>query len=371
MRIIFLSNFFNHHQKPLSDELYALIGDGYRFVETSQMDSERVKLGWQNDSVPGYVVKYETYAQSNDKIVRDINEADVVIWGSAPHDLINDRIKAGKTVVRYAERPLKKGIEPFKYFPRLIKWHVQNPQNKPIYMLCASAYTASDFAMFGMYKNKCFKWGYFPECKQYDDIDALIASKKKNSLLWCGRLIDWKHPELAVEVAKRLKKDGYSFSLDIVGAGDMEYEIKTLIEENDLSDCVFMRGAMLPERVREYMEQSEIYLFTSDRQEGWGVVLNESMNSACAVVANKAIGSVPFLINDGENGLLYSDGDVDRLYASVKHLMDNESERKAISSAAYYTIRNEWSPKIAADRLIELLNNGLKAVHSDGPCSNA
>ena len=49
------------------------------------------------------------------------------------------------------------------------------------------------------------------------------------------------------------------------------------------------------------MEKSEIFLFTSDKGEGWGAVLNESMNSACAVVASHAIGSVPFLLKDGEN----------------------------------------------------------------------
>ena len=371
MKIIFLSNYLNHHQKPLSNAIYARLGEGYKFIETKPMTESRKKLGWNRISLPSYVVPYEVFKESREEIIKEINAADVVIFGSAPHELIKDRIRIGKTVIKYAERPLKKGIEPLKYFPRLVKWHLQNPQMKPIYVLCASAYTALDFAKFGMYKNKCFKWGYFPECKQYDDVDTLVAAKKKSSLLWCGRLIDWKHPEIPVEIAKRLKNDGYSFTLDIVGAGDMEDEIKSMIEESGLSENVFLRGSMSPEKVRETMEQSEIYLFTSDRQEGWGVVLNESMNSACAVVANKAIGSAPFLIRDGENGMMYPDGDIEGLYAKVKYLMDNESERKAISQAAYNTICNEWSPQIAADRLVELINNGFKAIHNDGPCSKA
>lgn len=371
MKLIFISNFFNHHQKPISDELYARLGDGYRFVETKPMTESRKKLGWDRISLPAYVVSHEVFNESTEEFIQDINMADVVIWGAAAYDLIKDRIKAGNPVVRYAERPLKKGIEPLKYFPRLIKWHLQFPKNKPVYMLCASAYTAPDFAMFGMFKKKSYKWGYFPECKKYDDVAALVAAKKKNSLLWCGRLIDWKHPELAIEVAKRLKAENYDFTLDIIGNGDLEQKLADMIVDNRLEDCVFMRGSMSPDQVREYMEQSEIFMFTSDRQEGWGAVLNESMNSACAVVANKAIGSAPFLIKDGENGMLYSDGDVDRLYSSVKFLMDNESERTAIGLAAYNTICNEWSPAIAADRLVELVNNDFKATYSEGPCSMA
>jgi glycosyltransferase involved in cell wall biosynthesis len=260
MKIIFLSNYLNHHQKPLSDAIFELLGESYKFVETKPMTESRKKLGWNRISLPSYVVSFEVYKESKEKLLQEINEADVVIFGSAAHDLIKERIKLGKTVIKYAERPLKNGIEPLKYFPRLIKWHLQNPQSKPIYMLCASAYTAPDFAKFGMYKNKCFRWGYFPECKRYDDVDSLIASKKKNSLLWCGRLIDWKHPEMPIEVAKRLKNVGYSFTLDIVGAGDMEDEIKSMIEESGLSENVFLRGSMSPEKVRETMEQSEIYL---------------------------------------------------------------------------------------------------------------
>lgn len=51
---------------------------------------------------------------------------------------------------------------------------------------------------------------------------------------------------------------------------------------------------MKASEVRSYMEKADIYLFTSDFNEGWGAVLNESMNSGCAVVASHAIGSVPF-----------------------------------------------------------------------------
>ena len=61
------------------------------------------------------------------------------------------------------------------------------------------------------------------------------------------------------------------------------------------------------------MEKSSIYLFTSNFDEGWGAVLNESMNSACAVISSHAAGATPFLISHNINGLLYTSGDVDEL----------------------------------------------------------
>ena len=49
-------------------------------------------------------------------------------------------------------------------------------------------------------------------------------------------------------------------------------------------------------------------------QEGWGAVLNEAMNSGCACIASHAIGSAGFLIEHGENGFVYRDGDMDDFY---------------------------------------------------------
>ena len=49
MNIVFLSNYFNHHQKPLSDELFSLLKGNYYFIETMPIEEERVNLGWRND----------------------------------------------------------------------------------------------------------------------------------------------------------------------------------------------------------------------------------------------------------------------------------------------------------------------------------
>jgi len=124
------------------------------------------------------------------------------------------------------------------------------------------------------------------------------------------------------------------------------------------------------------MEESEIFLFTSDRNEGWGAVLNEAMNSACAVVASHSIGSVPFLIQDYENGLIFKDGQADDLYKKVKFLLDNPTLRKKISMNAYETIYKQWNASNAAKRLIllskEILSGNKKAEpFKDSVCSKA
>ena len=123
------------------------------------------------------------------------------------------------------------------------------------------------------------------------------------------------------------------------------------------------------------MEEASIFLFTSDRYEGWGAVLNEAMNSGCAVVASHAIGSVPFLINDGKNGLIYRSGDIEDLYKKVKYLIDNKEKTAELGKNAYYAITDLWNAETAAERfkqLVQVINaGGADDLFNDGPCSKA
>lgn len=371
MKIVFVSNYYNHHQSAISEEFYKQTGGNYVFIATAQMSDERKRLGYSFDE-PSFVVKSYKDEETYKYCINLINDAEVVIAGSAPEKIIRKRIRSGKLVFRYSERIYKNKKKLLQLPLRYIKYHFDNYPYKNVYMLCASAYAARDYAITGMFKGKTFKWGYFPAVKKYDDIVKLIDDKTPASILWVARLIELKHPDASIRLAKRLKQAGYKFKLSLIGNGELENKIRDMIKAEKLEDCVQMLGSMKPEEVRRYMEQSEIFLFTSDFNEGWGAVLNESMNSACAVVASHAIGSVPFLINDGENGFIYKNGDEDDLFNKVKFLLDNAEKRKQISLEAYKTIAESWNAENAVKKFLKLTNGSiiqeLNSTNNNCPC---
>ena len=376
MKIAFVSNFYNHHQKPLADALYSMIGEGYHFIETAPISTERLNMGWGGDQRPSYILQSYIDDASKEKCQQIIDEADVVIFGSAPYSMMETRLKNGRLTFMYTERPYKQGVPYLKLPVHILKALKNYTRYKNFYVLCASAYTAVDFSKRLSFIGKTYKWGYFPAVKEYENIDDLIEQKKPSSILWTARFIDWKHPEIPVAVAKRLMADGYEFELNMIGNGELEESTRELIEREGVADRVKMLGSMKPEEVREHMEKSEIFLFTSDRNEGWGAVLNESMNSACAVVANSAIGSVPFLVNDGENGYMYKDGNVDDIYNKVKKLLDNGDERKRMGKNAYKTMVEEWNAENAAEKFVALCEKMLAGEYKpfpyeSGVCSKA
>lgn len=378
MTFTFLSNYLNHHQIPFCTAMCTLLNKNFHFISTIPMEDERKNMGWgqQNTAQPFEIMSYES-EEKHERSHALAFSSDVAVIGSAPDRFIVPRLKSKKLTFKYVERFYKTGTPRSRWFRDAIAaWlHHGRFQKYPLYLLCASAYTAADAARFGNYKNRAYKWGYFPATKTYD-LPALMAEKSPTTILWAGRFLDWKHPDDALTVAKRLKDDGFSFRLNIIGVGEMEEAMRQMIADNHLDDCVQMLGSMPPEEVRRHMEKAGIYLFTSDRYEGWGAVLNESMNSGCAVVASHAIGAVPFLLKNGENGLLYRSGDVDMLYNKVKYLLEYPQQQRSLGEAAYKTITETWNAEEAARRFLQLSEAILSGekypdLFPDGPCSRA
>lgn len=328
-------------------------------------------MGWRTYAG----VPFEVYCSGGDTALPfDVAKCGLVIIGNAPMSLVLNRLEKGKIVFKYSERVFKHGYNYLKWLPRLFTYWRNYGRYKHLYLLAASAFACADFNMHGVFIGKSYKWGYFPETKHYD-IMQLLCDKTENTILWCGRLIDWKHPELAIEVAERLKAEGYSFHLEMIGAGALKEQVVAAISKNGLEDYVSLIDSLTPDEVRKHMEKAQIFMFTSDFNEGWGAVLNESMNSGCAVVASHAIGSVPFLLKHGENGLVYRNGCTDDLYKKVKALLDNPKARERISEMAYKTITELWNAEVAAKRFIllskEIEKHGYCNLFEDGPCSKA
>ena len=377
MQIVFVTNYFNHHQAPLARELDIQTRHQYYVIETMPMEAERRSMGWDQNAKPDYVLQAYSGKAEMEKCRQLLLAADVVIWGSCPFSMIKPRLRAKKLTFAYSERIFKEGQRGFGYWGRVLKYYFRlRPYQTNHYLLCASAYAAGDYHRLGLFRDAAFRFGYFPEVESRD-MEALFDGKRENKIpviLWVARLIPLKHPESAVLIAERLKQAGYPFELNIIGSGQMEAEIQDMIAVKKLTDCVHMLGTLPPDQVRLHMEKADIFLFSSDQHEGWGAVMNESMNSGCAVVASSAIGSVPFLIQDGENGAVFESENWDSAYRKIAGLLEDPRLREKYGRNAYNTVSSQWNAENAARRLSTLatqLEAKKQTPYHDGVCSPA
>lgn len=381
MVIALFSNFLNHHLKLVTDQIYSTQGIDFIFVETVPMYDWMKKGGYTDFSQEKYVLRAWESEDSRQEAIRLAQTADVVLFGG-PEVLEYEIIRAKSTdkiSFNISERWLKRGTLNI-LSPRLIKylWYYHTLfKKKNFYKLCASAYAAGDQYKLLTFKDRCYKWGYFTVV---DDLDIEILNKTMSSatdivhIMWCARFLRWKHPEIPIKLAARLREKGYKFVIDMFGSGEELERMKVMAKKLGVTDVINFCGNKPNREILEEMRKHDMFLFTSDRNEGWGAVLNEAMANGCTAVGSDAIGAVPFLINDGVNGLIFESVNVDSLEGKVEYLINNPSERQKLACNGYNTIKNVWSPQNAARNLLILIDdllNGRDTTIVEGPCSKA
>lgn len=391
MKILFISNFLNHHQKPVADHLFNEFGDDYRFVSLEPMPDRFKSFGYPDYEAITYNELYYKDEETKNIVREQVLTFDVVIIGGfyyAYNELIDLRLSTKKLLLLYAERFYKNISMYFKWPLHWLNGHNQqlftrfNGTNT--YMLCSGAYVAKDCHLNFSFKNRTFKWGYFPKFEQRD-IELICRKKKSKKILdiiWVARFIDWKHPENAIKAVLALKKANIPFKLNLFGGVDNSdmtslktfESCKEIVRKYHLEKDVIFAGNLPNAQLMLEFEKADVFLFTSDRHEGWGVVLNEAMSMGCCCIGANMIGAVPYLIQDGKNGLIYKNNNISDLQQKLLYVALNPELRMKLSKNAYLTIRDIWHPSICADSLVELSKNLLtnqQINKQEGPCSYA
>lgn len=379
MKLVIYSDVLNQHQAPVADELYRLLGDEFCFVELKQ--SNETKGGVVDYSLRKYMLRAWQSEKKQIKAAEYATTAECCIFAGAkslPYE--KERMKMNLLSFEMGERWLKRGIISL-LSPRLLRWlfcfHLYGWKKKPLYKLCCSGFCSKDNRILAAFAGKEYKWGYFTppapkfEPKCYQETEPL-------QIMWCSRFLKWKHPELAVYLASYLKENGYKFHIKMYGFGELLPKVQTEIERLQLNDVIRLKGAANNDVIHAEMRKSDIFIFTSDRNEGWGAVANESLDEGCVLVSSDKIGSSPFLVDDRRTGLRFigpsasssiakpDKASLKSLCEQIVWLLNNTPEFDSIRRNGKALVSTLWSPNQAAGSLLKLINN-LKDGKNEGP----
>lgn len=368
MKIVVVSNFLSPHQISLCEELYERFGNDFIFVTVEKIPALQAKMGYYQ----GFK-QYEIVFKQNKKLCKKlILDADIVLFGSVNEKMFLKRLKQNKLTFRWSERFYKDDIKNFK-LTRLKQWYHHGFLSKfnSFYYLACSAYLANDLSLFNnRFEGRILKWNYFPKLI---DFNTDIKVNKPIRLLWVGRLVPLKRPQWFLDVCKLIKEKNFSFTADIIGDGPLKEEVVRYIHNNDLSSCITYHGFMKNEDIRTAMNNCDIFITTSTKEEGWGVVINEALNAKCAVIASQHMGATPFLIKNGFNGFSFSSQQ--ELFDVVIDLIRKPKNILNIKCNASIDYEQNWSAKVAVDRILFLHNNfvshGKIVPFENGICSLA
>ena len=158
----------------------------------------------------------------------------------------------------------------------------------------------------------------------------------------------------------------------MMGEGEMLEATIKLAEQKKFNKYVDFVPFSSHDNVISLMKKASIYIFSSDNNEGWGVVLNEALSCGCVCFCSCLAGATNFLIQDGINGFTYSTEE--ELKCKIKLFLQlNKEEVLSIRRNAIQTIKNCWNAKESAKRMhrffVSLLDNNNILYYKEGPLS--
>jgi glycosyltransferase involved in cell wall biosynthesis/SAM-dependent methyltransferase len=163
-----------------------------------------------------------------------------------------------------------------------------------------------------------------------------------------GRLSTEKAPADFVEIARRLRSyDEICFLM--TGEGQERAAVLALIERYEMQDRIHAPGFV--DNVRTLMALSDVVVVPSSL-DGMPLVVFEAQACGKPVVAS-SVGSIPYVIADGETGLLCTPGDVNGFAERILKLWRSPELRRAIGDAARIWVRANHSAESMTSRYVE------------------
>ncbi|MEM7715386.1 MAG: glycosyltransferase, partial [Cyanobacteria bacterium P01_A01_bin.68] len=195
----------------------------------------------------------------------------------------------------------------------------------------------------------CKNGKFIPNAIEEDKIKILPTNNEyyRNgylNLVYAGRLVDQKNPELILYATQDLIKQGYKIHSHIFGKGPKETYLKCLVKKLYLSDNISFHG--FKENWLEFGKVADIFILPS-RIEGMPNVLLESTVVGLPIVATN-IPEIASIFTHKKDAWLVEVNSYKAIVEAIKILSDSEDIRDKLRKEAsnipkYFSIKKMLS----------------------------
>ncbi len=156
-----------------------------------------------------------------------------------------------------------------------------------------------------------------------------------------------------------MRDQNINFTCEIIGGGEMEAELTSLIFRHSLSDRVTLLGPRSQAEVRERIASARVFALACQREKDGGsdnlpTVIMEAMAIGVPVVSTRIAG-VPEMINDSKNGFIVAEHDVPAFASALAALLTADGIASKMGAVAATTARERFDAGKSAMELAKLL----------------
>lgn len=181
-----------------------------------------------------------------------------------------------------------------------------------------------------------------------------LDKREKNSndvftISTIGRLTPVKAHKKLIDALIQLKKENIEFKCIIAGDGELEEELKELVNNNDIKNEVEFYGFV--DDVRDVLDNSDCLIIHSD-MEGLPITLLETMSYRVPIIAHK-VGGISGVI-DEKNGIPMSTNNSKEIKDKIMFCMQNRQEIQERAEQAETDFINKYEISKFIDSYCEL-----------------
>ncbi len=180
---------------------------------------------------------------------------------------------------------------------------------------------------------------------------------EKIKIVSIARLTEKKGLEYGIKAVAHLKKINPNIEYLIVGDGPLRPQLKQLVIDLDVRDCVKLMGWQEQQEVVKTLKNSTIFMAPSitasnGDKEGIPVVLMEAMAMGMPVISTNHSG-IPELVENGRSGFLVPEKDVDALFKKLKYVIEHPHMWSDMGRHGRKKVEAEYNINVLNDKLVE------------------
>ena len=161
------------------------------------------------------------------------------------------------------------------------------------------------------------------------DVPVILFASKLQTRKRCGDLL---------EAWLRLRTSGTDAYLVIIGDGEERTRLEAWAAKTEFAHDIRFAGFKNQTELPAYFVLCDVFVLPSVH-EPWGLVVNEVMNAARAVIVSDDVGCQPDLVHDGVNGRVFPAGNIDALTAALEDVLSSRERAQQMGSAGRAIIR--------------------------------